>query len=92
MSGRSLFVNQGYLLDINLSACAYKCEATRSVFAGRVVFCGFMVVFCFSRYLSLQADPHGGTDSNTTIAYNVTIVTNRAVKVDIGGKIMIIAG
>ena len=69
------------------------------MFAGRVAFGVKTNLFlrnshipCAFTPLSLYADPHGGTDSNTTIAYNVTIVTNRAVKVDIGGKTMIIAG
>ena len=69
------------------------------MFAGRVAFGVKTNLFlrnshipCAFSPLSLQANPHGGTDSNTTIAHNVTIVTNRAVKVDIGGKTMIIAG
>ena len=70
MSGKSLFVSQGYLLDINLSACAYKCEATRSVFAGRVAFGVKANLFlrnshipCAFTPLSLYADPHGGADA-----------------------------
>ena len=69
------------------------------MFAGRVAFGVKTNLFlrnshipCAFTPLSLYADPHSGTDSNTAIAYNVTIVTNRAVKIDIGGKTMIIAG